>query len=183
MERWKSGERDSLCGAHSTSLFHFLFPNALNPCDNITNAAPTKVRRATVALFWKNPHLFYYRSVAAAVLFRLSSFAHIYTKIKQDQLHRVIKCAVDRTKPCKEFAKCSKLLEMLHLRRLVEITIKARIKRGGSRSPLMASARHRNRLNSPPSKALIYMLEHTGLNLPSIHPTSLIYKSIFGLQT
>ena len=73
---------------------------------------------------------------------------------------------------------------MLHLRRLVEITIKARISRGGSRRcPLMASARHRSRLNSPPSKALIYMLEHTGLNLPSIHPTSLIYKSIFGLQT
>ena len=73
---------------------------------------------------------------------------------------------------------------MLHLRRWVEITIKARINRGGSRwCPLMASARHRNRLNSPPSKALIYMLEHTGLNLPSIHPSSLIYKSIFGLQT
>ena len=53
-----------------------------------------------------------------------------------------------------------------------------------SRAPLMAGgARDSRRLNSPPSKALIYMLEHTGFNLPPIQPTILIHNTTFGLDT
>ena len=57
------------------------------------------------------------------------------------------------------------------------ITIKARSRMGvWSRAPLMAGARHK-RLNSPPSKALIYMFEPTGFGLPEIQRTILIYKT------